>query len=180
MVIVGKISFEPQLVQTWGLLDFAEKNSLGDKAIVMMTKTRTARLENYQKADQVIVAPWDKYFAFVVPRKKIDYWAGVYVMLKDQGNVEEELYLDSPFKINAQPGDRFIYLGDFVYRFGVTNQLGGKSNILVIRDDYSEARSKLGGSYVGANGRPLTLVKRIPTDVGKLSSHIIETQTVTY
>lgn len=85
VVVTGKISFEPKLVQKWGVVDFAVKAAYERKAFVLLSKKPVTSLESIQKADQVIGVERDKYF---------------------------HLYLNSPFKITFHPGDRFVYLGD--------------------------------------------------------------------
>ena len=180
VVVTGKISFDPNIVQKWGALDFAVKASYEKKAFVLLSSKPVTSITSIQKADRVMSVDWDHYFHVTMPKDQSYYWVTVYVILSEVGTTTDALYLSSPFKISFQPGDRFVYLGDFVYQLNATNQLGGKEVHLHIEDHFAQAQQKFGGSFVGANGEPLQLVKEIPAHVPKLNAKVIETTVQTY
>lgn len=179
VVIAGRIILDPELKQEWGVFDFAVKNAYERRAFGLLANELKPKFEDVTKADHMINAPWNDYFMAILPKDEALNWVSIMIYLKVQGNLKDELFLNSPFKIDVQKGDRFIYLGDLVYHFNVTNALGGKDNVLEIKDGYAAAKSKLEGSIIDENGKPLSLTKRLPTDVAKLTTEIMETK-VTY
>lgn len=179
IVVVGRIVLDPELKQEWGALDFAVKNAYERRAFPLLAKEMVPKLEDVTKADHMINAGWNDYFLAVLPKDEPLNWISAQVFLKVQGNLKDELFMNSPFKIDVQPGDRFIYVGDLVYHFNVTNQLGGKDSVLEIRDGYAAAKSKLDATILDENGKPLSLTKRLPKDVAKLTTEVMETR-VTY
>jgi len=179
IVIVGRIVLDPELKQEWGPLDFAVKNAYERRGFPLIAKEMVPKFEDVTKADHMINAGWNDYFLAVLPKDEPLNWISVQVFLKVEGSLKDELFLNSPFKIDVRPGDRFIYLGDLVYHFNVTNQLGGKESVLEVKDGYAAAKSKLNGSILDENGKPLSLQKRIPKDVAKLTTEVLETK-VTY
>ncbi len=180
VVVTGKISFEPKLVQKWGVVDFAVKAGYEKRAFVLLSDKPVTSLTSIQKADRVINVEWNHYFHVSMPKDHPYYWVTVYVILSEVGTTTDALYLSSPFKITFHPGDRFVYLGDFVYQLNATNKLGGKEARLHIEDNFAQAKQKFDGSFVGASGEPLRLVKDIPDHVAKLNAKVIETTVQTY
>lgn len=180
VVVTGKISFEPGLVQKWGALDFAVKAGYEKKAFVLLSNKPVTSITSIQKADRVMSVNWNQYFHVTMPKDHSYYWVTVYVILSEVGTTTDALYLSSPFKITFHPGDRFVYLGDFVYQLNAKNQLGGNEARLHIEDHFAQAKQTLGGSFVGAGGVPLQLVKDLPVHVAKLNAKVIETTVRTY
>jgi hypothetical protein len=179
VVIVGKITLDPELVQEWGALDLFVKNAFQRKAFGLLASESKPKLEDMSKADSIVGITWNEYFLAIIPRAELLNWITLYIPLKVVGGLKDDLYMSSPFQIAHQPEDRFIYLGDLVYHFNVTNQLGGKETVLEIKDGYAAAKAKLDGTITDENGKPLSLEKRLPSKVTKLTTEVIETKTTT-
>jgi len=118
-----------------------------------------------EKSDRYFTGRWGELFVVELPREVL-YWRG--------GSYSVDAYLNSPWEIKYGEGDRFIYLGDFIYRFGE------KESTLTVRDGFAAAKAELDGRYTEPDGKPILLVKRLPEKKPALDIDVIETTVTTY
>ncbi|MBN1241257.1 MAG: hypothetical protein JXA15_00965 [Spirochaetales bacterium] len=173
ILIAGRIVLEPEPVQEFKRLIAAEhlyrrvfNCYLSDKPV--------ERIRTFEDCARYFDGTWGELFVAEIPRSSF-YWGTIEIPLKIHGgDYTMYAYLDSPWKIDYQDDDRFIYLGDFVYRFGKTG-----TSVTVI-DGFEAARAELDGRYLERDGTPIRLVRRMPETMPPLNIEVIEVNYMTY
>jgi hypothetical protein len=103
----------------------------------------------------------DDYFVVEVPRlpvylKHIDYRPLVSVGTQTVLDLKPELKLD------LQPGDQFLYVGDLSISFQ------DEKAILSVTDEYEEAKERFNGYFVGLDGEPIAPEKKLFSGGGEI------------
>lgn len=181
VAIVGKISLNPEPEQELkGLsIGMSLEEAYYRKAGIALSKILVDKIKDITESDWVINTSWDKYFVAVIPREDI-YLITLEIVLKIQGTNDTKMYLNNPLLIDFEDNDKFIYIGNLEYYFGVENELGGKDNILKLVDNYDEVKTEYDGYVMDINGEPLQLEKRLLKGEVNLDAEVIETKFVYY
>ncbi|HOX16831.1 MAG TPA: hypothetical protein PKW82_00115, partial [Spirochaetales bacterium] len=173
ILIAGRIVLEPEPEQSIKGIVGGEKayrraftGFLSDEPVLTI---RTA-----EKSDRYFTGRWGELFVVELPREVL-YWTTIHIPIEMRGgSYSVDAYLNSPWEIKYGEGDRFIYLGDFIYRFGE------KESTLTVRDGFAAAKAELDGRYTEPDGKPILLVKRLPEKKPALDIDVIETTVTTY
>jgi hypothetical protein len=165
--VVGKISFSPELVQTFDGTSGAWKEGT---AYIMFKKDAVQPCNNGFDSDLNAEYKWGEYFVWEIPRETL-YLRTIMVPLSKKVNNSKILYVQQALPFDFSKDDSFVYIGDLTYVFDMKS--GTNDHQLKVADSSDEVKKRFAGLVVNSDGSPVPLrLKNIKS--GKVNAFIYD------